>query len=170
MKFAFVVPGPPQPKQRPRCGRGGRFYTPDATRGYEAALRTYALQAVRLSGWPLATKASVAVTLRVYFPDERRRDLDNAAKCLDGANGIVWHDDAQICELHIYKQIDRKNPRLEVVVEESDCQRTETGATQGARGHQRGSDSCSDPEGASPADGPAARRHQAPNGHRAKHG
>jgi Holliday junction resolvase RusA-like endonuclease len=117
VKLFFVVPGPPQPKERPRKGRGGRFYTPSATRSYEATLRAYALQAVRTSGWPLGTKQLVAVTLRAFFPDERRRDLDNAAKCLDGANGIVWHDDCQICEWHVYRGQDHKNPRLEVTVE-----------------------------------------------------
>ena len=119
MKLSFIVPGPPQPKERPRKGKSGRFYTPDATRGYEHALHTYALQAVRLAHWPLATKEPVAVTLHAYFPDDRRRDLDNAAKCLDGANGVVWHDDVQIVEWHVYRHVDRKNPRLEVMVEMS---------------------------------------------------
>ena len=117
MMLSFTVPGPPQPKERPRKGAGGRFYTPDSTRGYESSLRLYALQAVRLGGWPLGTTEPVGVTLHVYFPDERRRDLDNAAKCLDGANGIVWNDDSQIVEWHVYRHIDRKNPRLEVTVE-----------------------------------------------------
>lgn len=31
-------------------------------------------------------------------------DIDNATKALfDSLNGIVWKDDAQIVELHIYK-------------------------------------------------------------------
>jgi Holliday junction resolvase RusA-like endonuclease len=59
----------------------------------------------------------VVVWLFAYFPDERRRDLDNSAKCLDGANGIVWHDDSQIREWHVYRGIDRHNPRLEVIVQ-----------------------------------------------------
>jgi crossover junction endodeoxyribonuclease RusA len=117
MRLSFVVPGPPQPKERPRRGKGGRFYTPDATRGYEHALKTYALQAARLQGWPLATRERLAVTLRAFFPDRRTRDLDNTFKCLDGANGVVWHDDEQIDELHVYRGVDRKNPRLEVTVE-----------------------------------------------------
>ena len=117
MRLTFTVPGLPQPKERPRKGRSGHFYTPSATRGYEATLRAYALQAVRVAGWPLATKAPVAVWLHVYFPDLRRRDLDNAQKTLDGANGIIWHDDSQIDEWHVYRRRDRANPRLEVTVE-----------------------------------------------------
>lgn len=125
MKLSFTVPGPPQPKERPRRGKGGRFYTPDATRGYEHALRTYALQAVRQSGWPLATREPLAVTLRAFFPDRRTRDLDNTAKAVDGANGVVWHDDTQIREWHLYGFVDRKNPRLEVVVEMLDASSAE---------------------------------------------
>jgi Holliday junction resolvase RusA-like endonuclease len=115
--LSFTVPGPPQPKQRPRRGKGGTFYTPAETRAYEHTLRMYALQAVREQRWPLATCDAVAVTLRAFFPDQRVRDLDNVAKCLDGANGIVWYDDVQIVELHVYRGIDQKNPRLEVTVE-----------------------------------------------------
>jgi len=117
VRLTFTVPGLPQPKQRPRKARSGHFYTPSATRGYETTLRAYALQAVRAGGWPLATKAPCAVWLHVYFPDLRRRDLDNTAKVLDGANGVVWHDDSQVAEWHVYKRLDRKRPRLEVAVE-----------------------------------------------------
>lgn len=120
MKLSFTVPGPPQPKERPRRGKGGIFYTPGATRAYEETLKLLALQAVRATrgGWPLATRAPIAVTLHVHFPDKQRRDLDNVIKCLgDGANGVVWHDDSQIAEWHIYKRIDREKPRLEVSVE-----------------------------------------------------
>ncbi len=134
MKLSFVVPGPPQPKERPRRGRGGRFYTPGATRSYEEALKLYALAAVRASGWPLGTRAPVAVTVRAYFPDERRRDLDNAIKCLDGASGVIWHDDSQIVEWHVYRGVDRARPRLEVLVElrvENTWQQTKHGATHG---------------------------------------
>lgn len=117
MILTFTVPGPPQPKERPRKGANGRFYTPGATRAYEETLKLYALAAVRTACWPLATRAPVRVTLHVYFPDERRRDLDNIAKCLDGANGVVWYDDTQIAEWHIFRHVDRKKPRLEVTVE-----------------------------------------------------
>ena len=117
VRLSFVIPGTPRPKQRPRKARAGHFYTPATTRGYEATLRVYALQAVRASGWPLATKARVVVWLHAYFPDRRDRDLDNAQKVVDGANGIIWHDDSQIDEWHVYRRLDRANPRLEVAVE-----------------------------------------------------
>ena len=34
--IAFMVPGKPQGKQRPRLGKGGRVYTPTQTKRYES--------------------------------------------------------------------------------------------------------------------------------------
>ena len=72
---------------------------------------------MRSSRWRLATTARLAVWLHAFWANARRRDLDNAAKCLDGANGIIWHDDSQIDELHVYRRVDVAHPRLEVIVE-----------------------------------------------------
>jgi crossover junction endodeoxyribonuclease RusA len=42
-------------------------------------------------------EGAVSVTLRLWFPDRRRRDLDNVAKSvLDGLNGVAYADDSQI--------------------------------------------------------------------------
>lgn len=117
MILSFVVPGPPQPKERPRRGKNGSFYTPGATRAYEETLKLCALAAVRTARWPLGTREPLKVTLHAFFPDARQRDVDNTAKVLDGANGVVWHDDSQIVELHIYKHLRCEKPRLEVTVE-----------------------------------------------------
>lgn len=57
----------------------------------------------------------VAVDIRLYWPDARRRDLDNALKLLlDAATGLLWTDDSQIEELRIRKGVDRANPRIEI--------------------------------------------------------
>lgn len=46
----------------------------------------------------------VAVTINVSMNDHRRRDIDGCLKSLlDSLNGIVWKDDNQIMELHVYK-------------------------------------------------------------------
>lgn len=77
-----------------------------------------ALQAVRSHpSWPLATPLPVAVSLHVFFGDNRRRDIDNVTKCVDAFNGVVWKDDSQIHELHIFRHLDRERPRVEVQVE-----------------------------------------------------
>jgi Holliday junction resolvase RusA-like endonuclease len=112
------------PKQRPRRGKNGHWYTPKKTREYERAVRMAGWSARftddtgrRMRGaWPL--DARYRVTVEVHFPDKRRRDADNVVKSvLDGLNTILWDDDVQVKEHSCRVSIDRENPRLEVSVE-----------------------------------------------------
>lgn len=65
---------------------------------------------------PLA--GDVVLSIRLYRP-QRRGDVDNYLKVmLDSLNGIAWHDDDQVVELHVYRHDDRKNPRVEIEVNE----------------------------------------------------
>jgi Holliday junction resolvase RusA-like endonuclease len=60
----------------------------------------------------------VALTLWIYRGDRRRVDGDNIEKAAaDALNGIIWQDDQQVVDCHRYKRIDRRRPRLEVLVE-----------------------------------------------------
>ncbi len=115
--LVFVVPGPPQPKERPRTGKRGNVYTPDGTRSYEQTVRVHALRAVASCGWQREPADRYTVTLAVYFPDERRRDLDNVCKAvLDGCNGVAFADDSEVDEVHMVRAVDRERPRIEVRV------------------------------------------------------
>lgn len=59
------------------------------------------------------------LTLRAYFGTKRTQDIDNFNKLvLDALTGIVWEDDSQIQELHIYKDYCKENPRIELEVTE----------------------------------------------------
>ena len=118
MMLSFDIPGPPQPKERARSGRGGRFFTPSKTRLYERHARSCASAArmAQMPRWPL--DARYRVHLEVSFPDRRRRDIDNVAKAvLDASNGILWGDDCQVDELVMRRAVDRSSPRVHVVVE-----------------------------------------------------
>lgn len=62
-------------------------------------------------------KRCVAVNLILYFGDKRKRDIDAHIKVLlDSMNGVVYVDDSQITELHVYKEYDKENPRTEVQI------------------------------------------------------
>ncbi len=124
MRLSFVVPGPPVPKARARRGKGGRWYTPDETRLYErhvGACARVALALARLaSRWPM--DAEYRLTARMYFADRRRRDADNVVKSLaDGCIGVLWADDHRVGIAADPWQIDRDNPRVEMVVEVIDA-------------------------------------------------
>lgn len=77
-----------------------------------------ALQLETRSQWrssPLAT--TLAVNILLYFGDRRRRDIDAYLKVLlDAMTGIVYEDDSQVEELHVFKMVDLENPRTEITV------------------------------------------------------
>lgn len=138
-ELRFVVPGKPQGKQRPRRGKGGRFYTPPETKHYEHLVRSTSLRHVLASRrpgtdrwtaipesqrWPVDHRGPVEVELQVYWPDRRRRDADNVLKSvMDGlqtprkgwGSGLIT-DDSQVVRASVAVSVDRERPRAEVVV------------------------------------------------------
>ena len=56
------------------------------------------------------------VGLNVMFYLKYDRDVDNLKLLLDSMKGILFADDAQVIELHIYKFKDKDNPRVEISV------------------------------------------------------
>ena len=60
----------------------------------------------------------IRVSLIFYHDNRRKNDVDNYGKCiLDFMSGIIYEDDKQVCELHIYKGYDKENPRIEIKVD-----------------------------------------------------
>lgn len=120
----IVFHGTPIGKARPRFGRtkSGQVvtFTPQKTRYYERDLR--ALAQVAMMG-KTVLEGPVKVTLTAYFSHKTktgwhvsRPDLDNIIKAvLDALNGIVFDDDAAVCELVASKKYDNEE-RVEVQV------------------------------------------------------
>jgi crossover junction endodeoxyribonuclease RusA len=64
---------------------------------------------------PLAGELAVRA---VIFMARRGSDLDNRLKALlDSLNGVCWMDDGQVAEIHVRRELDRTNPRVEMTVE-----------------------------------------------------
>lgn len=60
-------------------------------------------------------KSSVALNILLYFGDKRRRDIDAYLKILlDSMQGIVYENDSQVTELHVFKLYDKNDPRVEI--------------------------------------------------------
>lgn len=117
----FVVEGPPQPKERPRRGFNGRWYTPKATAAYEHKVGACALAAGLRPDAAESHAGEYRVVVRLWFKDRRRRDVDNVVKSiLDGLNGIAFVDDSQIAEMTVQRNMDRDCPRAEITVELTD--------------------------------------------------
>lgn len=121
---AFLVPGKPVGKGRPRAAKRGKhitLYTPEATAIYESTVALVASQA--MAGQPLIT-APVDVVMRIMLPvpaswSNRKRDaalggslipttkpdMDNVIKAIfDAINGVVWGDDTQVADLQVRRR------------------------------------------------------------------
>lgn len=108
------VPGEPVGKGRPRLGRNGHVYTPDATRSKEhevAALwwsPTIPIEipvAVRITAYYGRAASHLlkdgeslsAIGRRAGIVPMKTPDLDNVVKLvLDGLNGVAFRDDKQV--------------------------------------------------------------------------
>ena len=92
----------------------GKFATVYMTKAGKDLKESYQWEAK--SQWkkkPLTGDVSVSIVF--YFGDKRKHDIDNYNKILlDALSGIVWEDDEQITELHINKEYDKENPRVEL--------------------------------------------------------
>jgi Holliday junction resolvase RusA-like endonuclease len=119
----FKVDGNPVGKQRARYVKRGNFvqtYTPEKTRSYETLIKESAKQAMG-SSEPLETPVSLYLYIRVPIPKSctkkrleaiqngsekpiRKPDSSNILKSIeDGMNGVVYHDDSQIVNIHVTK-------------------------------------------------------------------
>jgi Holliday junction resolvase RusA-like endonuclease len=122
------------PKGRPRTTRTGHMYTPTKTRNAEALVKMMASEAVGRDGVPMEGPLSVTIIAHLPIPRSwskkrqamaadgfilpaKRPDLDNIIKLVtDGANGICYLDDRQICAINALKIYD-KRPHTEVRVQ-----------------------------------------------------
>lgn len=88
------IPFPPSVNHYWRHANG-RVYISERGKSYRQAVGFACFGLQPLTG-------DVAVEIQVSAPDRKRRDLDNLLKAsLDALSGWLWHDDAQIADLHI---------------------------------------------------------------------
>ena len=60
-------------------------------------------------------EGEVRVTMNIYYAS-KKPDLDESL-ILDAMQGKVYANDRQVWEKHVYKAIDKKNPRAVITVE-----------------------------------------------------
>jgi Holliday junction resolvase RusA-like endonuclease len=95
-------------------------YTPEKTRTYETLIKDSAIEAMGASE-PLETPVSLYLYIRVPIPKSctkkrleaidngsekptKKPDASNILKSVeDGMNGVVYHDDSQIINIHVTK-------------------------------------------------------------------
>jgi Holliday junction resolvase RusA-like endonuclease len=116
--ISFSVPGRPIPTARPRVLRSGRTFIPKRSKDAQQRVAKAALEATG-GKRPLFPTQALSVGIVCCFPYSKgtpkkriedwaprtvRPDVDNLSKTiLDGCNGILWADDAQIVEMTVSK-------------------------------------------------------------------
>ena len=91
------LPYPPTVNHYFKRGRGGHVYLSREAVTFREEV------AKRLEGGPsMPILGPLHLTIEVYPPDKRKRDLDNVLKCLLDAcqHGGLYKDDAQVKEIH----------------------------------------------------------------------
>ena len=122
--IAFVVPGTPVGKGRPRFARRGNFvttFTPEKTASYENLVKVKAEEAMQgriLIDGPVSVDIELFVTPPASWSQKKQRqalagaifptskpDVDNVLKGIfDAMNDIVWRDDKQACDVTVRKR------------------------------------------------------------------
>lgn len=94
----FRVPFPPSGNHFYTVAHGRKIISKEGRKWIKAAIESAAEADSHVAG-------SLEVTMWVYPPDMRRRDLDNIIKCvLDvGQKAGLFEDDSQIDVLHVYR-------------------------------------------------------------------
>jgi len=65
--------------------------------------------------WKNTIETPVAIDIKIYFWDRRRRDWDNYHKItMDALEWIIIEDDSLICDARVRKYLDKENPRTEI--------------------------------------------------------
>jgi Holliday junction resolvase RusA-like endonuclease len=119
----LIIYGKPVGKARPRFSRkkngGVTTFTPYETKLYEQGVKT--LAQVAMFGKEMID-GPVKVTIKAYFQHNKktgwhisRPDLDNIVKAiLDGLNGVVFKDDAAVCQLIATKEYGEERVEVQV--------------------------------------------------------
>jgi Holliday junction resolvase RusA-like endonuclease len=109
----FVVDCPPLTWKRTN-GFEGKRVTPKEQRAYQALVRSIGMLR-RPVGWPMDARYKMTVTV---YRKADSGDFDNFAKNVaDALQGALYDNDRRIKDGRCILEIDRKRPRVEVVVE-----------------------------------------------------
>lgn len=104
-----------------------RVFHKTSTSKYEKELKAAALSYMQESESNILS-GLVNITILYYMGSKRRKDLLNLPKTTcDALNEVVYNDDFQIHEAHLYRRLDRKRPRVRIIIEEMSDSEWETG-------------------------------------------
>ncbi len=115
---SLTLPEPPSVNRIWRRSKhGGVYLAPSVAKFYAKA--KLAAEQVDAANVPFG-EHPVKVTMH-WYRSAKRGDLDNRTKIVaDSLNGVLWVDDKQIVEWHLYRHDAPKHGRVELLVERAD--------------------------------------------------
>ncbi len=117
-QIEFTFKGEPVTKSNNTMWWKGKMRIPTRIRKYEKALKEYAILHMQKKHLK-PTKSIVKMIINYFYGSLRRKDLQNLPKTTaDALNKVCYDDDFQVHELHLYRHLDKKNPRVEIRIEE----------------------------------------------------
>ncbi len=120
-KIVLTLPVPPSINHQYATVNGRRLLS-STGRSYKAHVGQ--LIWVKLTSFPhraalmyYLQSSSLALSIRFYFTSALRRDVDGGLKIAQDAlcEGLGLNDN-RIVETHLYKHVDRENPRIEILL------------------------------------------------------
>lgn len=119
--LSITLPIPPSINRQYATVNGRRVLSATGRR-YKGTVGQLLMTAGSSSGWRAflrkAQEHGLSLTIRFYFPTLLRRDLDGGLKIAqDALCEAMGLNDNRIMEIHLYKTLDRDNPRLECTLE-----------------------------------------------------
>lgn len=90
---------------------GGRVFLTNESRAFRTLVK-YTIQQNLIEG-------PVCLSINYYRP-RKSGDIDGPLKeCMDALQDVLYANDNQVVELHVYRGDDKNNPRLEITVSET---------------------------------------------------
>jgi len=117
-KIELVLPVPPSVNRIWKRGKHGNVYLDPKVEPFYLLAKKAAMEA-KAHRIPFPKDVPVKVTMK-WYRATKTGDLDNRAKIIgDSLNGVVWADDKQIIEWHLYRYESPKKGRVELTIEEA---------------------------------------------------
>jgi Holliday junction resolvase RusA-like endonuclease len=115
-KIELVLAEPPSVNSIWKRGKYGNVYLAKSVQTFYAKAHAVAVKA-KAHRLPFPEGVEVKVTMK-WYRSAKKGDLDNRTKIIgDSLNGVVWADDKQIVEWHLYRYDAPKKGRVELTIE-----------------------------------------------------
>ena len=119
--LSLTLPLPPSINRQYATVNGRRVLSSTGRR-YKETIAQLLMAAASSSGWHAflqkVQEHFLTLTIHFFFPTLLRRDIDGGLKITqDAVCEAMGLNDNRVMEIHLYKTVDRDNPRLECILE-----------------------------------------------------